>query len=134
MDIQELRRLKENSYEYFTKENSLEAVRQAGFALRYVKNQDKDICIEAVKENGIALRYVKNQDKDICLEAVRQDGHALQYVKNQDKYICLEAVRENGYAIYYVNSSIFDDMEEEMTLEEIEEELGKKIKIITKNK
>ena len=134
MDIQELRRLKENSYEYFTKEDSLEAVIEEGSALQFVKNQDKDICLEAVKKYGTALRYVKNQDKDICLEAVREDGHALQYVKNQDKDICLEAVKQDGYAIYYVNSSIFDDIDGEMTLEEIEEELGKKIKIITKNK
>ncbi len=110
MDIQELRKLKENSYRYFTKEDSLEAVRKDGYSLRYVKKQDKDICLEAVKQNGDSLQYVKKQDKEICLEAVRQDGYSLQYV----------------------NPSIFDDMQEEMTLEEIEEELGKKIKIITK--
>ena len=132
MDIQELRKLKENSYRYFTKKESLKVVRQDGYSLQYVKNQDKEICLEAVKENGYALQFVNNQDKDICLEAVRQNGYSLQYVKDQDKDICLEAVRQDGDALRFVNPSIFDDMHEEMTLEEIEEELGRKIKIITK--
>jgi hypothetical protein len=58
MDIQKLRKLKENSYRYFTKEESLKVVRQDGYSLRYVKNQDKDICLEAVRQDGNALQYV----------------------------------------------------------------------------
>ena len=50
-------------------------------------------CIEAVKENGYALQYVKEQTPDICLEAVRETGFALQYVKDQTSDICLETVR-----------------------------------------
>ena len=40
---------------------ALEAVKQYGYALRYVKEQTEAICLEAVKENGDALRYVKEQ-------------------------------------------------------------------------
>jgi hypothetical protein len=36
--------------------------------------------LEAVKQYGHALQYVKDQTPEICLEAVKQDGHALQYV------------------------------------------------------
>ena len=36
--------------------------------------------IEAVKENGYALQYVKEQSEAVCLAAVKEDGHALQYV------------------------------------------------------
>ena len=39
-------------------------------------------CMEAVKENGYALQYVKEQTKDICIEAVKQNGYALCYVKD----------------------------------------------------
>jgi len=39
MTIQELIQLKENTYEYFTEKESLEAVRQDGDALIYV-NED----------------------------------------------------------------------------------------------
>ena len=63
--------------------------------------------LEAVKENGYALRYIKNQTEEICLEAVKEEGYALQYVKNQTEEICLEAVKQNGYALKYVDSSIF---------------------------
>ena len=39
--------------------------------------------LEAVKQGGYALRYVKEQTEAICLEAVKQGGYALQYVKEQ---------------------------------------------------
>ena len=80
----------------------LEAVRQDGCALRYVKEQTHEICLEAVRRNGRVLRYVKEQTHEICLGAVRQDGLALQYVKEQTHEICLEAVRQDGCAICYV--------------------------------
>ena len=41
---------------------------------------EKDKAIEAVKEDGDALRYVKEQTPDICIEAVKRNGDALQYV------------------------------------------------------
>ena len=40
----------------------------------------KEESLEAVKRNGYALRYVKDQTEAVCLEAVKQDGYALQYV------------------------------------------------------
>ena len=36
--------------------------------------------LEAVKQDGNALQYVKEQTPEICLEAVKQDGYALRYV------------------------------------------------------
>jgi hypothetical protein len=36
--------------------------------------------LEAVKQNGHALKYVKIQTPELCLEAVRQYGYALKYV------------------------------------------------------
>ena len=41
-------------------------------------NEEKSL--EAVKQNGDALRYVKEQTETVCLEAVKQNGYALQYV------------------------------------------------------
>ena len=37
--------------------------------------------LEAVKQNGYSLQYVKDQTETICLEAVKQDGYSLRYVK-----------------------------------------------------
>src|SRR5574344_1958171 len=65
----------------------LEAVKQNGYALEYVKEQTPEICLEAVKQNGYALQYVKEQTQELCLEAVKEDGLALRWVKNQTPLI-----------------------------------------------
>ena len=69
---------------------------------------DRKYCLEAVKENGYALSYVKEQTNDLCLEAVKENGYALMYVKEQTKDICLAAVKENGNALMYVNKKTFE--------------------------
>ena len=103
---------------------ALEAVKQDGLALRYVKEQTPEICLEAVKQNGYALQYVKEQTEEICLEAIKRYVYALRYVKDQTPEICLEAVKNNGWALQYVNENIF-------TKEEIIIEVnGKKYKLI----
>ena len=39
--------------------------------------------LEAVKQDGYALQYVKEQTEAVCLEAVKQDVAALRYVEEQ---------------------------------------------------
>jgi hypothetical protein len=46
------------------------------------------VCLEAVKQDGDSLRYVKEQTEAVCLEAVKQNGDSLQYV---DKKVFLRA-------------------------------------------
>ena len=41
---------------------------------------DEKYCLEAVKQNGYTLQYVKEQSEAVCLEAVKQNGDALRYV------------------------------------------------------
>ena len=41
---------------------------------------NKEYCLEAVKQDGYALRYVREQSETVCLEAVKQNGYALQFV------------------------------------------------------
>ncbi len=60
------------------------------------------VALEAVKQDGYALQYVKDQTEAVALEAVKQDGRALQYVKDQTEAVALEAVKRNGYALQYV--------------------------------
>ena len=102
---------------------ALKAVKQHGYALRYVKEQTEEICLEAVKENGYALGYVKEQTEEICLEAVKQNGDALQYVHKQTKEICLEAVKQNRYALQFVDKSIFS--REKVMIELTQQQLDK---------
>ena len=101
--IKEIIEAKNKTYKYFTKEESLEAVKQDGFALQFVNEQTKAICLEAVKQNGDALQYVKEQTEAICLEAVKQDGDALMYVKEHlfqnstTKELTMEAVKKDTW-------------------------------------
>ena len=84
MTLEELRQKQIDlvGFNCYDENDCLEAVKQTGFALQFVKEQTPEICLEAVKENWAALRYVKEQTPEICLEAVRQDGLALQYVNS----------------------------------------------------
>jgi len=103
----DLKKKKNEYYRYFTREAAIQAVQQNGFALRFVKNQTDEICRLAVQEDGIALQFVKNQINEICKLAVQQNCLALQYV----------------------NEDVLQETEE-LTLEEVCEELGRDIKII----
>ena len=66
-------------------------------------------CIEAVKQNGYALRYIKEQSEAVCIEAVKQNGCALQYVKEQSEAVCIEAVKQDRYALRYINKKTFKE-------------------------
>ena len=68
---------------------ALEAVKQNGYALQYVKDQTEAVALEAVKQNGYALRYVKDQTEAVALEAVKQDGDALRYVLSFDLFVSI---------------------------------------------
>jgi hypothetical protein len=43
---------------------------------------NKNFCLNAVKQNGLALRYIKNQTLNICLFAVKNFGYAFHYIKD----------------------------------------------------
>ena len=51
--------------------------------------------LEAVKQDGWALRYVKDQTEEICLEAVKQNEYALQFV-NENIFTKEEIIEVNG--------------------------------------
>ncbi len=44
-------------------------------------NDEKE-CLEAVKQDGYALKYVKNQTREICLAAVKQKPDTIKYIRN----------------------------------------------------
>ena len=58
------------SLQLLTEKDAIEAVKEDGYALQYVKYQTETICIEAVKENGDALQYVKDLDKNDSEDAI----------------------------------------------------------------
>ena len=73
-------------------------IRRNGEYIKYVKEQEQtpELCLEAVKQNGWALQFVKNQTYDVCLEAIRQNGLALRFASRalqQDPEVILAASR-----------------------------------------
>ena len=48
-----------------------------------------ELALEAVKQDGHALRYVKDQTEAVALEAVKQDGYALQFVLSFDLFVII---------------------------------------------
>ena len=76
-------------FDYTNHDECLEAVKQCGLALKFVKTQTHDICMEAVKENPFALVNVEDQTDDICLEAIKQNPYILKYIKKnkQKNYV-----------------------------------------------
>ena len=71
---------------------ALEAVRQDGYALRYVNEQTEEICLEAVKQNGDALRYVNESMFGKAKERTLTD--VLAGLDAEDKAIVRAAVKE----------------------------------------
>jgi len=59
--------------------------------LQFETNPTNERCLEAVKQNGMALEYVKHQTLKICLEAVHQDYNAVEFVNE----MYLEKIKQN---------------------------------------
>lgn len=90
----------------YTEEQALEAVKEYGDALKYVRDQTEAVCLEAVKQNGYALQYVREQTEAVCLEAVKQYGGALEYVDKYYKSVAditndadYKALADNGISV-----------------------------------
>ena len=75
--------------------------------------------MEAVKQNGWALEYVKNQTNEICFEAVRQNGLALKFVKNPTKKMCLISVENNPKNIRFVDKKKFPEIWDKYVIKNI---------------
>ncbi|MDR2633596.1 MAG: DUF4116 domain-containing protein [Treponema sp.] len=85
-----------------TRELCLEAVKQNGKALQYIKDTSEEFYLEAVKQNGFALQFIEKQTEELCMAAVSTNGLALQFVKKQTEELCMAAISQNPLAYYYV--------------------------------
>lgn len=80
-------------------QETLERIRIDGSLLERIE-QTPGMCLEAVRQNGYNLKYVKEQTDEVCLAAVMRKGDALKHVKNKTPDICVKAVRQNKEALY----------------------------------
>jgi len=84
-------------------------------ALQYVKTIPicSAMALEAVKQNGMALQYVKNTTPnylEICMEAVKQYPLAIQYVnkQNQTAEMIKYFFKKDNVIVNYVNPSFIN--------------------------
>ena len=86
---------------------TLQLVKNNGMAIKHVTEQTQELALLAVRDDGYALKYVKDEFKtaEVCLIAVQNDGIALQFVPHALKTseICLAAVTRDGLALEYVH-------------------------------
>jgi hypothetical protein len=61
--------------------HQLEAVKQDGYAIQYIKNPSEQVQLEAIKQNGYAIQFIKNP---------------IYYIKNPSEQVQLEAVKQYG--------------------------------------
>lgn len=109
--------LSETPEEERTEELCLKAVKEYGFAIRWVPKdkRTKEICLEALRSYAEAVFYVPEEmrTEELYLKAVQEHGPDLSSVPKEKRTeeMCLAAVKENGLALLYVP--------EEMRTEEI---------------
>ena len=87
-----------------TEAEQLAAVKQDGYAIRYIKNPSEQMQLAAVRQNGLAITDIKNPSEQVKLAAVRENGMAIEYIKNPSEKVQLAAVKQSGYAIQYIDN------------------------------
>ena len=116
--LAKLRRgLKDYKYKKDILNNPLEAVKQNGNAIEYIKNPSKEVQLEAVRENGYAIQWIENPSEEVQLAAVNQNWNAIRYIENPSEATQLKAVRKNSWAIQYI-----DNPSEKVQLEAVRED------------
>jgi|19_taG_2_1085344.scaffolds.fasta_scaffold23979_2 hypothetical protein len=89
---------------YKTLEAQLAAVKENGFAIKYIHNPLEEVQLKAVKDCGGAIEYIHNPSEAVQLAAVKQDGYAIEHIDNPSDEVQLEAVKEYGLAIEYIHN------------------------------
>ena len=86
-----------------TYDELIEAVKQDGYALEHIEEQDENLCTVAVQENGYAIRYAKDQTERVCVAALGQNGNAIRYINKPSFEMKRLAVLMDGLSIRYID-------------------------------
>lgn len=89
--------------EWFDKSFCLKMVRQCGWNLQFVKQQNESLCWEALKSNPWAIQFVNKQTEEMCLYVLPISWGLLEYIREQTEEMCLISVKQFGLALEYAN-------------------------------
>jgi hypothetical protein len=75
-----------------SEEIQLEAVRQDGFAIKYLKgkNPSEKVQMEAVKQEPRAIGHIKNPSEGIQMEALKKDRFSMNFITNPSEKVQIE--------------------------------------------
>ncbi len=86
------------------------AVQQDGWALAFVPKHLhlKEMHKAAVRQNGLAIKYVKQQDEEICKIAVQQNAFAISDINydSRTEEICRLAIQKEKWYMQYAPDHI----------------------------
>ena len=91
-------------FENGNEKEQLEAVKQNGSAIRYIKNPSEAVKMAAVKQRGNAIQFIKKPSEAVKMAAVKQNGYAIKYIKNPSESLQMAAVKQNGDAIRHIKN------------------------------
>ena len=49
--------------------------------------KNEDFLLEAVKESGYAIKYIQNPSEEVQLEAVKESGRVIEYIQNPSEEV-----------------------------------------------
>lgn len=95
-----------------SEEVKLEAVKNYGLSIEYIKDPSENIQIHAVQENGLAIRYIENPSENIQIIAVTQKrkraGDVLSCIMKKNINVSEEvktaAVEKSAWSIICINN------------------------------
>ena len=70
-----------------------------------LNNASEEVQLEAVKQNGCRIDYIKNPSLQVQLEAVKHNGRAIQYIENPSLEVQREAIKQNPFSIWYIENN-----------------------------
>jgi hypothetical protein len=94
----------------------LEAVKQNGHIIQYIRDPDKEVQLSAVKQDGWSIQWIQNPDKEVQLTAVKQDGLNIRFIQNPDKEVQLEAIKQNPKVVQWHPEKFDPDILESMDI------------------
>ena len=72
-------------------------------------NPSIEIQLEAVRQNGHAIKYIKNPSLEVQLEAVKEHGNAIKHIENPTLEVLLESKINEPKRLLLTRDWIFKD-------------------------
>ena len=70
-------------YNKLTEQEQLEAVKECGWTIQFIKNPSEAFQLEAVKQDGLAIKHIKNPSEAVAKQAISNNKEAILFVVEQ---------------------------------------------------